>query len=179
MSEQTPPEPKKYLRVNVRGKKPSVWKSMRKELVKQVRGLLATVVNPATGATVGGEVRGLAASAFDFLAARLDRPGLENAELEARVDYLYAQAAAVRVKSESEARESAARAEAQEIRNAFGKLRLILEAAKLAARLSRDEGEEGDEVLCFVRDLDAYQALLQAAADAVAVGEPPAPPKVG
>ena len=167
LPDPAPPERKKYVRVNTRGKKPGVWKKFRKEFVAKIKSLLGTVVNPASGATVGQEVRSLTAAAFDLAKSKLEKPGLENAELEAKVDYLYAQAAHIR----AQAREANARAEAQEIKNAFEKLKLILESAKMLALLT---GEDGDEMACFIRDVDAFRTVID---DVAALcGQPPLSP---
>lgn len=89
--------------------------------------LLDTIINPETGATTRDEVKDLLKESINNLKERLKQKGLENEEISARINKLFAEAD----KERATARKTYAESEQIEFITTVRKLRLVLEAQKL------------------------------------------------
>ena len=89
--------------------------------------LLDTIINPETGATNRDEVKDLLKESINNLKERLKQKGLENEEISARINKLFAEAD----KERATARKTYAESEQIEFITTVRKLRLVLEAQKL------------------------------------------------
>jgi hypothetical protein len=89
---------------------------------------------------------------LDYARAKLEKPGLENAKIEAEVLRHYAE----REKALAEARVKNAEAEKAELANTVKKLKIALGAAKVLLI-----GEDGDEAALFSLQIDEFLRVLK------------------
>jgi hypothetical protein len=147
--EKSPPD---YVQINVRGEDPGTWKRLRGSLVSTIQQMLGSLADVAESGKVREEARKISVAALEYARAKLEKPGLENAKIEAEVLRHYAE----REKALAEARVKNAEAEKVELANAVRKLKLSLGAAKVMLI-----GEDGDEAALFSLQIDEFLRVLK------------------
>lgn len=115
-------------------------------LQQALEGLLDSVIDHRSQATLREEAQEILASSIRHLKDRLNRPGLENDEIAARAAKLLAEAEA----SKAAAAKTRAEAEEVELRTLARKLRLVIEAERALAA-----GDLGD-FLAVLEDLGRH-----------------------
>ena len=141
---------KRVLRVDVKGEDSQRWAQLREKFLSSVERLLDTVVT-SENETVADLGKGLFEAGVSALRARLDREGLQNEEIEAKVLKIYSE----RERNLAEARKISA--EADKITFETNRKRLLTAMRLHKAMLV---GEKGDEALLFGARLDAMILAL-------------------
>lgn len=145
------------LRIDVVGKSPDTWSSLRSKLLAAIGKVLDSVIDPEHGTTVREEAKKFTSALLDHARARLAKAGLENEKIEAEVAKLYAECESI----SADARKKHAEAEATEFETAVKRLKLALELTK--AMLI---GEPGEEAIVFGNQVQALLGVLSEAAQA-------------
>jgi hypothetical protein len=145
-------EPGRYLRIDVTGRNPGLWKQYRPVLIEKIVQALNQLLDQVIDPERGSILREPSSKLTLVLCDQLAREGPENEKIEAEVRRLYAQ-----IESDSaEARERHARAEALEFTTAVRKLQLVLGGTK--AMLI---GDPGEEALLFGQQIDEFLKVLK------------------
>ena len=146
-------EVKKVLEVQITGKDKGLFKQLRGKLVLAISQSLDTVINYEQETTVKEEAKEFASALIDHAKAKLKKAGIENEKLLVEIDNLYVQ----REKEIAETRKLNAEAKAIEIQNRIRSLRLSLGGLKAMMI-----GEEGEEDLVFMKQIDSFLSVLNA-----------------
>ena len=150
MDDHTLPS-KQFVQINVSGADPALWQRLRSKLFQTLNDLLDAVVDTEQGSTVREEAQQLMLASLGYLKEKLARPGLENDKIEAETRRLYAQMELDR----AEARKRHAEAEAIELQTKIRRLRVVLGGAHALLL-----GEQGEEAVVFVQQIDAFLTTL-------------------
>lgn len=147
--EKTPPD---YVQVNVRGETPVIWQQLRGTLMISIQQLLAGLGDFAESGKIREEAKNISLAALDYAKAKLEKPGLENAKIEAEIREKYAEIG----KKHAETRITAATADKAEFENTVRKLKLSLGAAKVLLI-----GQEGDEAALFSLQIEEFLRIVK------------------
>lgn len=121
------------------------------KIEQAMASVLDTVIHPRNGTTLRQEAEDFLAESIDHLKSRLQKTGLENEEIAARITKMLAEADHKR----QQARYEKANAEEKELTQMIRRLRLILSAQKL---LTPDTLNESDPIL---QRMNQFEKTLQ------------------
>lgn len=144
-------EKKQYLKVDIAGKSPELWNSLRSKLFKAVETFLDSTIDTVDNKTIRDEAKEFTHALLKYGKDKLAKSGLENDKILAEVDLLYSQ----KEKELAEARKLNAEAQKIEFDTAIKKLRFSLKFTKVLLI-----NEPGEEALIMVRNVDQFIEIL-------------------
>jgi lambda repressor-like predicted transcriptional regulator len=109
--------------------------ALRQRLLAALGGLLDTIVNPRTNATVRDELAELGGSARDTLKAQLSKPGLENEKIAAETLHILEKAREIRARTQADIDKSTAETERINLDNLDKKIALVEKLIGMAERM--------------------------------------------
>jgi len=155
----TPKQPEKlekfpsdYVQVQVRGFDPTNWQLLRGTLVKTVMDILGGLGDVANSGKLREEAKNISLAALDYAKAKLEKPGLENAMIEAEIREKYAEIE----KKRAETRKVSAEADKADFENTVRKLKLSLGWAQVLLM-----GEDGDEATLFSMQIEQFLRIVK------------------
>jgi hypothetical protein len=109
--------------------------AFREKLLDALEGLLGTVIDPRTKATVRDELEEIGGSALDYLKAHLRKKGLENERIEAETIHILEKVREIRARTEAEVHKSAAETEKINLENLDKKIAIVEKLLQMADRM--------------------------------------------
>ena len=144
--------PSDYVQVNVRGLDPTKWQQFRGTLIKTVMDICSGLSDVANSGKLREEARDISLAALDYAKAKLEKPGLENAKIEAEIREKYAEIE----KKHAETRKVSAEADKADYENTVRKLKLSLGMAQVLLM-----GEDGDEAILFSLQIEQFLRIMK------------------
>lgn len=144
--------PSNYVQVQVRGENPSTWRDLRGTLVKTVFDILGGLSDVANSGKLREEAKRISLAALDYAKAKLEKPGLENAKIEAEIREKYAEIE----KKHAETRLKSAEADKAEFENTIRKLKVSLGLAQVLIM-----GEKDDESILFSLQIEQFLRIVK------------------
>jgi hypothetical protein len=106
--------------------------AFREKLLDALEGLLGTVIDPRTKATVRDELEEVGGSALDYLKAHLRKKGLENERIEAETIHILEKVREIRARTEADVHKSAAETEKINLENLDKKIAIVEKLLQMA-----------------------------------------------
>jgi hypothetical protein len=144
-------EEKKYLKVDIAGKSPELWNSLREKMIKTIHMFLDTTIDTVDNRTIRDEAKEFTHALLKYGKDKLAKAGHENDKILAEVDLLYSQ----KERELAEARKLNAEAQKIEFDNAINRLKLSLKMTKVMLI-----GETGEESLIMLKSVNQFIDIL-------------------
>ncbi|MBX3322799.1 MAG: hypothetical protein KF757_07390 [Phycisphaeraceae bacterium] len=149
-----------FVRVDVRGKSPSLWAAKRAEfintkipqLIEMMNKFLDTTIDYDEGTTIREEAKRFTSGMLEFARNKLRKEGVEVEKIEAEISEIYAK------RLESIARTEKTSSETREKQRSTALKQLCTQLALTRGMLI---GDDGEEAMLFGRQIDEFLRLVK------------------
>jgi hypothetical protein len=149
---------KKLLGISIVGKNPDLWSKLRSRFLNICESVLDLQMDERNQSSVRDELGSFKGKTLDFAKAKLDRPVIENLEIRARIEKLYAE----KVKTLAEARKSNAEARIAEVNAGMAEYLWKVNQTRFAliAMKGLMVGEANEEMIVYSNSMDGLMDIL-------------------